>query len=339
MNINLEDLKLRLEELVDPTLNVTFKESEAIKHLGYDDEKDVITIIVAIGKLGGDNEKAVRRMIARVVKIEFGFSGIRLQLEESKIFNSIVRKPVEFIGIISGKGGVGKSSVACNIAYRLAKRKIGVGIIDADIYGSSIPTILGMPHQSPTYNSDKKIVPIIHKGIQVMSTEFFTDPGQPVIWRGGMLNSMISHFFYDVAWTEDTRYVIIDFPPGTGDVTLDVKNIVPQAKMLLVTTPHPSASHVAVKAGHACATLKHEVMGVIENMSYYVNPVNGEKEYIFGQGGGKKVADDLNVDLVAQLQIAQPKSNTDLFEIDEPNGKIYDDIVDYIIMKSTNIEK
>ena len=335
--MTMDELKQLLEQIIDPTVGKTLKESYGIKHIGYDDEKDVVTLIISIGKLGDDNEKIIRRQIARVVKIDCGFTGLRLQLEESKIYNSITKKDIKFIGIISGKGGVGKSNVAANIAYRLSKKGIRVGMIDADIYGSSLPTILEIPHQTPEYNEEKKIIPIEKDGIEVISTEFFTDPGQPVIWRGSMLNSMLSHFFYDIKWHSDTEYVIIDFPPGTGDIVLDVKNIVPQTKMIIVTTPNVSASHVAVKAGFAVKTLGHDILGVIENMSYYINPINKDKEYIFGKGGGDKVAKSLDTELIAELPINRPKYHQDLYEIDEENGKIYDDIAEFIIFKSNEI--
>ena len=337
--MTMDELKQLLEQIIDPTVGKTLKESYGIKHIGYDDEKDVVTLIISMGKLGDDNEKIIRRQIARVVKIDCGFTGLRLQLEESKIYNSITKKDIKFIGIISGKGGVGKSNVAANIAYRLSKKGIRVGMIDADIYGSSLPTILEIPHQTPEYNEEKKIIPIEKDGIEVISTEFFTDPGQPVIWRGSMLNSMLSHFFYDIKWHSDTEYVIIDFPPGTGDIVLDVKNIVPQTKMIIVTTPNVSASHVAVKAGFAVKTLGHDILGVIENMSYYINPINKDKEYIFGQGGGDKVADSLGVEVIAQLEITQHKHHKDLYEINESNGKIYDEITEYIIFKTNEKEQ
>lgn len=334
--MNLNELKKQLNEIVDPSNQMTIGETESIKHIGYDEEKDIVTLTIAMGKLGGEQEKKFRRDIARVVKIDCGYSGLQLQLDESKIFGSITQKPIHFIGIISGKGGVGKSSVCANIAYRIAKRGIKVGVIDADVYGSSLPTLFEVPHQNPKFDENKKILPIEKNGIELISTEFFTNPGQPVLWRGGMLNTMISHFFYDVKWHDDTQFVIVDFPPGTGDITLDIKTIIPQAKMLIVTTPHPSASHVAIKAGHAAKTLGHEVIGVIENMSYYINPVNKQKEYIFGQGGGIQVAQGLECELVAQIPISRPLHHQDLFEIEEENGKLYDEIVDYIMAKCPN---
>ncbi len=334
--MNLNELKKLINEIVDPSNEMTIGETESLKHIGYDEEKDVVILTVAMGRLGGENEKKFKREIARIVKVEAGFTGLQLKLEESKIFGSITQKPIHFIGVISGKGGVGKSSVAANIAYRMSKRGIKVGVIDADVYGSSLPTIFEISHQNPRFDEKKKILPILNNNIELISTEFFTNPGQPVIWRGGMLNSMISHFFYDVKWHDDTEYIIVDFPPGTGDITLDIKSIVPQAKMLLVTTPHPSASHVAIKAGHAAKTLGHELLGVIENMSYYINPVNNQKDNIFGEGGGLKVAQGLETELVAQLPIGQPKYHQDLYEIDEVAGKVYDEIVDFIVFKTQN---
>lgn len=336
--MNIDALKSKIELLIDPSNGHTIKDNNALKHIGYDDERDVVTVLVTMHKVGGDDEVKFKRAIAKLVKIDEGHNGLKIEIEENRVYGSITKQPINFIGVISGKGGVGKSNVAANIAYRLMKKGYDIGIIDADIYGSSLPTILEVPHANPHFTEDQKIIPLFKDNMEIISTEFFTDPSQPVIWRGGMLNSMLNHFFYDVKWRPDTKFVIIDFPPGTGDITLDIKNIVPQAKMILVTTPHPSASHVAVKAGHACRSLNHELLGVIENMSYYNNPVNGQKDYIFGQGGGLKVAQALETELIAQIPIAQPTKHQDIFEIDEPNGQIYDQIADFIILSSNNNE-
>lgn len=330
--MTLHELRQLLDAIVDPSNGNTLKENNAIKHLAYNDDNDLITLIVSMHNSDKVYEKILKREIAKTVKITAGYKGLRLEIEQEKGVKPSANKPITYIGIISGKGGVGKSSVAANIAYRMVKRNFKVGVIDADIYGSSLPTILGFEHQYPRYDENKKIIPIKAGNLEIISTEFFTEPSQPVIWRGGMLNSMLNHFFYDVKWADDTDFIIIDFPPGTGDITLDIKNIVPECKMILVTTPHPSASHVAVKAGHAATKLGHEILGVIENMSYYENPVNHEKEYIFGHGGGEKVANELNTELITEIPIARPTNDTDLFEIDEKNGKIYDDVLDYILM-------
>lgn len=336
--MTLYELRKILDKVTDPSNGQTLKENNAIKHIAFNDETNTITMIVTMEKLEAAYEKELRREIATIVKIQAGYKGLKLVVEEAKIASSITKKSAIFIGIISGKGGVGKSSVAANIAYRLMKRNFKVGIIDADIYGSSLPTILGVPHQNPRYDENKKIVPIKADKMEIISTEFFTDLGQPVIWRGAMLNSMLNHFFYDVKWADDTDFIVIDFPPGTGDITLDIKAIVPETKMLLVTTPHPSAAHVSVKAGHAALRLGHDIMGVIENMSYYPNPANNQRDYIFGHGGGEAVAKQLETELIASIPISRPKNGSDLFEIDETNGKIYDNIVDYILIKTNKKE-
>lgn len=334
--IDLTNLKNDIESLIDESCGKSLKETEGLKHISIDEGKDIVTVIVGLGVLSEPFETNIKRAIAKLVKLDYNHKGLKITIEESRVFNSIVtKKDITFIGIISGKGGVGKSSVAANIAYRMAKKGIHVGLIDADIYGSSLPTILGIEHRKPDYDSNKKIIPLKKDGIELISTEFFTDPSQPVIWRGSMLNSMISHFFYDTKWSDETSYVIVDFPPGTGDIMLDIKNIIPSMKMLLVTTPHPSASHVAVKAGSACKTLGHEILGVVENMSYYTNPVTTDKEYIFGEGGGLKVSQDLGTEFICQLEISVPKDGTDIFDISEPNGKVYDELAEYIIYKTT----
>ncbi|MCI6013668.1 MAG: Mrp/NBP35 family ATP-binding protein [Coprobacillus sp.] len=255
-----------------------------------------------------------------------GFTGIKITFEEKRIIESIVKSNVKFILIESGKGGVGKSTVSANIAYALRRMGKKVGIIDADIYGSSIPQILEMKHAYPKADENGKIVPLEAYGMEVISTEFFAEEGKPVIWRGAMLNSMIQNFFYEVVWNRDIEYMIVDCPPGTGDIALDLRNIVPTAKAIIVTTPHPSASHVAIKAGYTSMQLKHQIIGVIENMSYFVNPVNGEKENIFGQGGGELVAEKLNSELLCKLPIEQPKHHLSLFESDEESGQIYDNL-------------
>lgn len=332
--MTLYELRKLLDNIIDPSNNQTLKENNAIKHIAYDAESGIVTMIVTMVTKEPDTEKALRRSIAECVKVKAGYKGLRLELEEAKVAQSITKKSATFIGVISGKGGVGKSSVAANIAYRMMKRGLKVGIIDADIYGSSIPAILGLPHVNPHYDENKKIVPIKAGQMEVISTEFFTNPSQPVIWRGAMLNNMLNHFFYDVKWADDTDFIIVDFPPGTGDIALDVKSIVPGCQMLLVTTPHPAASHVAVKAGHASNKLGHELLGVIENMSYFENPINGQPERIFGEGGGQAVAKALETELIASLPIARPKNGSDLFEIEEGNGQRYDSIVDYILYKT-----
>ena len=323
-------IREKIETIIDPANGKSLKETNSIKHVGVNPDTDVVVLIIVITKTNGLEEKAIKREIAKRIKLEMGYAGVKIQFEERRIIESVVKRDVKFIIVASGKGGVGKSTVACNIAYSLQKMGKNVGIIDADIYGSSIPQILEMPHEYPNASESGKIIPFQSHGMEVISTEFFAEPGKAVIWRGAMLNSMMQNFFYEVMWRKDLDYMIIDCPPGTGDISLDLGQIVPNALVLIVTTPHKAASHVATKAGYASQKIGHKVIGVVENMSYFINPVNKEKEFIFGSGGGELVAKNLNTELLAQIPICQPKHHLSLFESDEEAGKIYDDLATII---------
>lgn len=325
-NYSTKDIKDAIANVIDPITGKSLVDSNAIKHIGIDPDKDIVVLIVVLTRINGDEEKQVKRNLAKIIKLDLGFTGIKIQFEEKRVIESIVKKNVKFILIESGKGGVGKSTVAANIAYALTRLGKKVGIIDADIYGSSIPQILEMEHSYPMADENGKIIPLYAHGIELISTEFFAEVGKPIIWRGSMLNSMMNNFFYEVLWSKDLDFMIVDCPPGTGDIALDLRTIVPNAKAIIVTTPHKAASHVAIKAGYASKQLNHEIIGVIENMSYYINPVNGQKDFIFGKGGGDVVADKLETELLAQIPINQPTHHTNLFEADEEVGKIYDDL-------------
>ena len=332
--MNTKDIREKIEILIDESTGKTLKEENAISHIGIDADRNVVVLILAIGRIGGTEEKNLRREIATIIKRDLGFDGVKVQIEEKRKIEGITNRQVKFIIISSGKGGVGKSTVAANLAYALARQNKKVGLIDADIYGSSIPKIMEIPHDYPTADENGKINPFNKFGIELMSTEFFAEVGKPVIWRGAMLNSMINNFFYDVKWSKDIDYMIVDAPPGTGDILIDLRNIVPTGEVIIVTTPHLAASHVAIKAGVAAKQLKHKILGVIENMSYFINPVSKEKEFIFGQGGGDEVASKLETELLAQIPINQPKHHLSLYESDEEIGKIYDDLASYLIVQS-----
>src|SRR5690606_38106732 len=160
--------------------------------------------------------------------------------------------------------------------------------------------------------------------IQVISPEFFMPLDQPLMWRGPMLGKLITHFFNGVLWDEDTKVVFIDLPPGTGDIQLDVQSFVPEAKMILVTTPHPNASHVALKAGLGALEIGHKILGVVENMSYYYNEANHQNEFLFGEGGGLSVAESLQTALLTQIPINRPlHKESYIYTLDDMNGKLY----------------
>ncbi|MDL2292707.1 Mrp/NBP35 family ATP-binding protein, partial [Acholeplasma sp. OttesenSCG-928-E16] len=196
-----------------------------------------------------------------------------------------------------------------------------------------IPQILNVPKQQVQTDDNEAMIPLVGEGIEVMSVYFFMGD-KPLLWRGPMLGKMLDHFFHGVKWADGTEVVIIDLPPGTGDVTIDVQRMLPQTKVLVVTTPHVNASVVAFKAGTGSIELGHEIIGVVENMSYYVNPVSKAREHIFGEGGGLIVASKLQTDLLAQIPIGQPKREGQFtYENDEENGIIYDRLAKKVIAK------
>ncbi|HET9123736.1 MAG TPA: Mrp/NBP35 family ATP-binding protein [Solirubrobacteraceae bacterium] len=202
----------------------------------------------------------------------------------------------------SGKGGVGKSSVTANLAAALAAEGKTVGVLDADVWGYSQPRMLGLGAQRPKVSGERKLVPIeAHDGIKVMSIGFFVEQDAAVVWRGPMLHKALQQFLEDVEWGV-LDYLLIDLPPGTGDVSMTLAQLLPQAKFLIVTTPQPVAQKVAARAAEMAAKLKLEVCGVVENMSGFVTP-SGERFQIFGEGGGEQLAVDLDVPLLAKVPL------------------------------------
>ncbi len=308
-------------DLVDPSCEKTLKETKGLKHLDIDEEKGVVTLIIALEKIDDVYKRDITRTLAKLIKLDLGFTGLKSEFELLKKSGTILERKIKYIGVASGKGGVGKSTVTVNLAYALQRIGKRIAIMDADIYGSSIPTILDMPITVPKGTNDEKIIPFNKDGIELISTEFFLAPDKPLMWRGPMLGKMLNHFFYDVVWSDDIEYVLVDLPPGTGDVAMDIQALIPECKMLIVTTPHPSASHIAVKAGFAAEELKHELLGVIENMSYFSH--KGEDVKIFGEGGGEIVAHKLQTEVLATIPIGQPKDHLSVFAADEEIGINY----------------
>lgn len=203
------------------------------------------------------------------------------------------------VGVSSGKGGVGKSSVTVNLAVALARAGKRVGVLDADVYGFSVPKMLGVDHD-PVILGDL-VVPASAHGVRVLSMGFFVPDDQPVIWRGPMLHKAIEQFLSDAYWGEPD-VLLVDMPPGTGDVTLSLAQVMTRAEMLVVTTPQPAAQRVAQRSAFAARKLKLSVRGVIENMSWFTGD-DGTRYELFGRGGGQSLADELGVPLLGQVPL------------------------------------
>jgi ATP-binding protein involved in chromosome partitioning len=203
------------------------------------------------------------------------------------------------VGISSGKGGVGKSSVTVNLAIALAARGHEVGLLDADVYGFSVPKMLGVT-RGPVAIDDLLVPPVVH-GVRCLSMGFFVPDEQPVIWRGPMLHKALEQFLVDSYWGEPD-FLLIDMPPGTGDVALSLGQYLPRTEIVVVTTPQAAAQRVAQRSAYAAKKLKLAVRGVVENMSWFTGD-DGTRYELFGAGGGQALADDLEVPLLGRIPL------------------------------------
>ncbi|MFX3631229.1 MAG: Mrp/NBP35 family ATP-binding protein [Candidatus Pristimantibacillus sp.] len=247
------------------------------------------------------------------------------------------RSGVQFIAIASGKGGVGKSTVTVNLAVALARKGKRVGIIDADIYGFSVPDMMGIETRPEIVN--ERVIPIERFGVKVISMGFFVEDNSPIVWRGPMLGKMLRNFFSEIEWGE-LDYLLLDLPPGTGDVALDVHQIIPQSKEIIVTTPHATAAFVAARAGAMAIKTNHEIIGIVENMAYYKCSKCGEPEYIFGRGGGGRLAESLHADLIGQIplgapdnHVSEPDFSPSVYKAESETGQLYLDMANKVIEK------
>ncbi|MDA8061036.1 MAG: Mrp/NBP35 family ATP-binding protein [Actinomycetota bacterium] len=203
------------------------------------------------------------------------------------------------IGVTSGKGGVGKSSVTVNLAVALVRAGFDVGLLDADVYGFSVPAMLGID-SSPTMSSDKMVPPVAY-GVRTMSIGYFVDEDQPVMWRGPMLHKALEQFLVDVDWG-DPDFLLVDMPPGTGDVALSMAQYLPTSEVYVVTTPQPAAKRVAQRTAYMARKINLPLRGVIENMSWFTG-ADGTRYELFGRGGGEELARELGVPLLARVPL------------------------------------
>lgn len=337
-----------LNPLKEPFLHISLAELNAIEEVKVKEEKNHVSVKIAIAKTGTAEQLQFQTQIVDLLKeagantVGIRFSELPAEVlekhrsSEPKQAKNLLSKDNDttFIAIASGKGGVGKSTVSVNLAVSLARAGKKVGLVDADIYGFSVPDMMGITDR-PTVNNEQKLIPVDRFGVKVISMGFFVEDNSPIIWRGPMLGKVLNQFFNDVEWGE-LDYLLLDLPPGTGDVALDLHTMLPTCKEIIVTTPHPTAAFVAARAGVMALKTEHEILGVIENMSYFESKVTGEKEYVFGQGGGDKLAEVLKTDVLGRLPLAQPDLNEEdfapsVYQEDHQLGKVYGEIAHKVI--------
>lgn len=333
-----------LKGVIEPSLNRSIVEINSIREIKIN--KNFVSIKVAVVNLNSPKQVQFQQNIVDAIKgVGAESVGIRFeQLSEGEIKKYSQAKDSSlltsqdktiFIAVTSGKGGVGKSTVSVNLATALASMGKKVGIVDADIYGFSIPDMMGIEERPKIV--DETVYPVEKFGVKVMSMGFFVEDNSPVIWRGPMLGKMLNNFFSQVVWGE-LDYLILDLPPGTGDIALDVHRLIPSSKEIIVTTPHATAAYVAARAGAMAVKTNHEILGIVENMAYFKSKLTGEKEFVFGQGGGERLASELNAKILAQIPLGQPEVNEpdfapSVYPREHEIGKIYLEMATKIVNK------
>ena len=229
--------------------------------------------------------------------------------------------PTRVLLVASGKGGVGKSSVTTNLAISLAQRGKSVAVVDADVWGFSIPRMIGVQH--PPMVIDGMLVPPETHGVRCISMGFFAEEDTPVIWRGPMLHKALEQFLTDVYW-DDPDYLLVDLPPGTGDISISLASFLPRAETYIVTTPQPAAQKVAQRAGFMAQKVNLEIKGVIENMSWFTGD-DGTRYELFGSGGGEELAATLGTKMLGQVPLVPAlREGSDAgrpITVEEPDGE------------------
>ncbi len=303
-----------LSQVEDPDFKKDLVSLGMIKNLSFNEEVIKFTIELTTPacplkeQLENDCRNAIAQLVSNDIKVEIDFTSRVTTLRNVK--SDILPNVKNIITVASGKGGVGKSTVSVNLALALLRSGAKVGLIDADIYGPSVPTMLGLQSSRPgirQVDDKNKIVPVDYLGMQVMSIGFLIQDKQPVAWRGPMATSALRQIITDALW-DDLDYLVLDLPPGTGDIHLTLAQLVPVTGAIVVTTPQEVALIDARKAiaFYQLESVNVPVLGVVENMAYFSPPeLPDKKYYIFGKGGGRLLAQQFEVPFLGELPIEQ----------------------------------
>ncbi len=322
-----------LESYVDPYLEDSLGAAHAVQAVTQDGARHVATLRFGfpVGGYQPELEAGLRHHLRE--------AGLAVELElrvESEIHAHAVQRPLKplqgvknIVAVASGKGGVGKSTVAVNLALAWAAQGARVGVLDADIYGPSQPLMLGLAGSRPSSPDGKHIDPLRSHGVVAMSIGFLVDAEQPMVWRGPMVTSALNQLLADTSWGE-LDYLVVDMPPGTGDIQLTLAQRVPVAGAVIVTTPQDIALADARKGLKMFEKVSVPVLGIVENMSVYVCPSCGHLEHIFGAGGGERMARQYGVRLLGELPLdarirdeADGGKPTVVAAPDTPRGEAY----------------
>jgi ATP-binding protein involved in chromosome partitioning len=315
---NRDQVMEALRAVIDPELRRDIVELEMVRSIDVRDD-GLVAVTVSLTTPGcpirNHFQTAVMDAVTKldgVERVEVAFDVLnddekgRLQrkLGRAGLPEGALAEVKNVICVASGKGGVGKSTLSSNLAAAFVAEGRPAGALDADVWGYSIPRMLGLGAQRPKVSAERKIVPLEAHGVKVMSIGFFIEEDQAVVWRGPMLHKALQQFLEDVSWGA-LDYLVVDLPPGTGDVSMTLAQLLPQAKFVLCTTPQPAAQKVARRAAELAIKFKLEIAGVIENMAGFTTP-DGQRYQIFGEGGGQLLADELDVPLLGKVPLTVP---------------------------------
>ena len=313
-----DEIRSALASVIDPELRRSIVELDMVRsiEIGANGVVDVTVSLTTAGcPIRGHFQTAVTEAVSRLdgvshcnvyfdVLSDAQKAALQHKLGRASLPEGALARVANILCVGSGKGGVGKSTLTANLGAALLTEGKRVGVLDADVWGYSIPRMYGLGATRPPVSPERKIIPLQAYGVSVMSIGFFLEEDAAVVWRGPMLHKALTQFLQDVDWGE-LDYLLIDLPPGTGDVSMTLAQLLPQAQFLIVTTPQPTAQKVARRAAHMAHKVSLEIAGVVENMSYFHTP-SGERFAIFGEGGGSELAQELDVPLLGRVPLTLP---------------------------------
>jgi ATP-binding protein involved in chromosome partitioning len=316
--IDTDEIRSALEVVIDPELHRSIVELDMVRSIDVS-ANGVVDVTVSLTTPGCPIKGHFQTAVAGAVSALEGVSHVNVyfdvlddsqkaalqqKLGRASLPAGSLAQVANVLCIGSGKGGVGKSTLTANLAASLVGEGKRVGVLDADVWGYSIPRMYGLGSTRPPVSAERKIVPLEAHGVKVMSIGFFVEEDAAVVWRGPMLHKALTQFLQDVDWGA-LDYLLVDLPPGTGDVSMTLAQLLPQAQFMIVTTPQQTAQKVARRAAQMAHKVSLEIGGVIENMSTFVTP-SGERYAIFGEGGGQELADELDVPMLGRVPLTMP---------------------------------
>lgn len=341
----IDEIRRALSKVEDPELHQDLVSLGMVKDIQTDGKKISVTIELTTpacplrSQIQKECETALRQLLG-VNEVEVKMSARTRGLRNTAPSTGDLLPDVQNIILVaSGKGGVGKSTVAINLAAGLAQRGATTGLLDADIYGPSIPIMMGVTQAPEIIHSEgkNKMIPVPAYGVGLMSIGFFIDPGKAVIWRGPLLHKALEQFLSDVAWSK-MDYLVVDVPPGTGDVLISLSQLVRPSGAVLVTTPQSVALADVVRGQSMLQQVHIPVVGIVENMSTFICDKCGKEHDIFSRGGGKKAAYDLKVPFLGEVPlIAKIRESCDegqpviLSQPEGPAAKAFNQIIDKLV--------